>query len=122
MSVTPQIFCFILHVANFLSFMEIPSTCIFLFITDESGSSKLSTSSDAPLRIAPSPPRFSLSPKPSVIGTIQLSINDIREITQNFSSSCKIGEGGVGSVYRAKLADGRIVAIKRAKKVFYFLA
>ncbi|KAJ0984767.1 hypothetical protein J5N97_003123 [Dioscorea zingiberensis] len=82
----------------------------------ESVSTKVNTSSEAPLRVAPIPPRFSLSPQSTGIGTIHLSINEIREITQNFSPLYMIGEGGFGSVYRAKLADGRIIAIKRAKK------
>ena len=30
----------------------------------------------------------------------------------------KIGQGGFGAVYKAKLLDGTVVAVKRAKKVF----
>lgn len=36
--------------------------------------------------------------------------------TNNFSSSMQVGHGGYGSVYRGTLADGRVVAIKRAEK------
>ncbi|KAG1370019.1 putative Serine/threonine-protein kinase-like protein ACR4 [Cocos nucifera] len=35
--------------------------------------------------------------------------------TDNFSDDHKIGSGGFGSVYRAVLDDGRVVAIKRAE-------
>lgn len=36
--------------------------------------------------------------------------------TQNFSDSMQVGQGGYGKVYRGVLADGRVVAIKRAKE------
>ncbi|KAG1327893.1 calmodulin-binding receptor-like cytoplasmic kinase 3 [Cocos nucifera] len=68
------------------------------------------------LRIPPSPSRFSLSPQPSTIGPLHLSIDQITKLTQNFSSSLKIGEGGFAIVYKAELPDGQVVAIKRAKK------
>ncbi|WOL13535.1 calmodulin-binding receptor-like cytoplasmic kinase 3 [Canna indica] len=67
-------------------------------------------------RVPPSPSRFSSSPQLSRIGSIHLSINQIIKATQNFSSSMRLGEGGYGSVYKAVLPDGQIVAVKRAKK------
>lgn len=73
----------------------------------------------SPLRVPPSPSRFSMSPKLNRIGSIHLNVNQVLKVTQNFSSSLKIGEGGFGMVYKAQLPDGQTVAIKRAKKVSY---
>ncbi|KAJ4954227.1 hypothetical protein NE237_031059 [Protea cynaroides] len=42
-------------------------------------------------------------------------LEELRQATDNFSNSHKIGSGSYGSVYRAKLQDGRDVAIKRAE-------
>ena len=49
--------------------------------------------------------------------TEKFTIEGICKATKNFSPSFKIGQGGFGTVYKGKLADGTIVAIKRAKKV-----
>ncbi|CAL5339454.1 unnamed protein product [Camellia sinensis] len=70
----------------------------------------------SPLRVPPSPSRFSMSPKLSRIGSIHLNMSQVSRATHNFSSSMKIGEGGFGTVYKAQLADGQVVAIKRANK------
>ncbi|KAI8023902.1 Calmodulin-binding receptor-like cytoplasmic kinase 3 [Camellia lanceoleosa] len=70
----------------------------------------------SPLRVPPSPSRFSMSPKLSRIGSIHLNMSQVSRATRNFSSSMKIGEGGFGTVYKAQLADGQVVAIKRANK------
>ncbi|KAJ9183089.1 hypothetical protein P3X46_006998 [Hevea brasiliensis] len=37
---------------------------------------------------------------------------ELRNATEDFSTANKIGEGGFGSVYKGKLKDGRIAAIK----------
>lgn len=66
-------------------------------------------------KVAPSP-RFSFSPQPNKIGSLQLTINQVIKATQNFSPSLKLGEGGFGTVYKGVLHDGTVVAIKRAKK------
>lgn len=50
------------------------------------------------------------------LGSLSISIEEIRKATKNFSTSSKIGQGGFGAVYKGKL-DGLLVAIKRAKKV-----
>lgn len=44
-------------------------------------------------------------------------MEEIIQVTRNFSPSFKIGQGGFGAVYKAKLLDGTVVAVKRAKKV-----
>lgn len=70
-----------------------------------------------PLRVPASPSRFSMSPQLNRIGSMHLSVNQIMKATRNFSPSLKLGEGGFGTVYKAILPDGQIVAVKRAKKV-----
>ncbi|KAF0899459.1 hypothetical protein E2562_019958 [Oryza meyeriana var. granulata] len=40
------------------------------------------------------------------------SYNELRKATQDFSGANKIGEGGFGSVFRGRLKDGTIVAVK----------
>jgi serine/threonine protein kinase len=47
---------------------------------------------------------------------VNLTVQQILRATQNFSPSFKLGEGGFGTVYRAVLPDGQVVAVKRAKK------
>ncbi|XP_059635171.1 calmodulin-binding receptor-like cytoplasmic kinase 3 [Cornus florida] len=73
----------------------------------------------SPLRVPPSPSRFSMSPKLSRLGSIHLNMSQVARATQNFSPSMKIGEGGFGTVYKAQLQDGQVVAIKRAKKEYF---
>uniref|UniRef100_A0A1J3D486 non-specific serine/threonine protein kinase n=1 Tax=Noccaea caerulescens TaxID=107243 RepID=A0A1J3D486_NOCCA len=46
----------------------------------------------------------------------RFTIDEINEATKNFSPSFRIGQGGFGTVYKARLRDGTTVAIKRAKK------
>lgn len=70
----------------------------------------------SPHRVPPSP-RFSNSPKLSRLGSVHLNLSQIARATRNFSKSQLIGEGGFGTVYKARLGDGQVVSVKRAKKV-----
>ncbi|KAJ8768106.1 hypothetical protein K2173_021046 [Erythroxylum novogranatense] len=70
----------------------------------------------SPARVPPSPSRFFNSPKLTRLGSLHLNLSQVAKATSNFSPSFKIGEGGFGTVYRAQLEDGQVVAIKRAKK------
>ncbi|KAL5998391.1 hypothetical protein ACLOJK_009331 [Asimina triloba] len=42
----------------------------------------------------------------------QFSLKELKKATQGFRSSNKIGDGGFGSVYKGKLRDGSVVAVK----------
>ncbi|XP_027329322.1 calmodulin-binding receptor-like cytoplasmic kinase 3 isoform X2 [Abrus precatorius] len=70
----------------------------------------------SPLRVPPSPSRFSMSPKLSRLQSLHLNLSQVARATRNFSETLQIGEGGFGTVYKAKLEDGLIVAVKRAKR------
>ncbi|KAK1412854.1 hypothetical protein QVD17_34410 [Tagetes erecta] len=52
-------------------------------------------------------------------GIDELSFQDICKATGNFSAANIIGEGGFGTVYKGKLKNGSVIAIKRAKKMIY---
>ncbi|WVZ72155.1 hypothetical protein U9M48_020663 [Paspalum notatum var. saurae] len=44
---------------------------------------------------------------------------ELEEATDGFSSSKELGDGGFGTVYKGKLRDGRVVAVKRLYKNNY---
>ena len=71
----------------------------------------------SPLRVPPSPSRFSMSPELNRIGSVHLNMTQVARATRNFSSALQIGEGGFGIVYKGQLDSGQVVAIKRTKKV-----
>eukprot|EP00262_Sarcandra_glabra_P009464 TRINITY_DN23863_c0_g1_i1.p1 TRINITY_DN23863_c0_g1~~TRINITY_DN23863_c0_g1_i1.p1 ORF type:complete len:437 (+),score=62.85 TRINITY_DN23863_c0_g1_i1:153-1463(+) len=52
-------------------------------------------------------------------GGMKFTIAEIFKATRNFSPSFKIGQGGFGTVYKGRLEDGTLVAVKRAKKTVY---
>lgn len=56
-------------------------------------------------------------PRPHVGSTFTLA--ELNKATRKFSPAYKIGQGGFGAVYKGKLHDGTVVAIKRAKKKAY---
>lgn len=51
------------------------------------------------------------------LGPVIFSFGELQRATANFASVHQIGEGGFGTVFKGKLDDGTIVAIKRARKV-----
>ncbi|XP_066383102.1 probable LRR receptor-like serine/threonine-protein kinase At1g56140 [Miscanthus floridulus] len=51
---------------------------------------------------------YSIVGRPNVF-----AYSELRTATENFSSNNFLGEGGYGSVYKGKLADGRVVAVKQ---------
>eukprot|EP00250_Pteridium_aquilinum_P003051 c13381_g1_i1 orf=340-1884(-) len=52
-------------------------------------------------------------------GVKTFTLAELSKATKKFSSSSKIGQGGFGIVYKGRLEDGTLVAIKRAKKKVY---
>ncbi|XP_062192096.1 serine/threonine-protein kinase-like protein CCR4 [Phragmites australis] len=50
------------------------------------------------------------------LGCEEFTLKDLSRLTNGFAEERKIGSGSFGSVYRAKLPDGREVAIKRAER------
>ncbi|CAL4996198.1 unnamed protein product [Urochloa decumbens] len=50
------------------------------------------------------------------LGCEEFTLRELSRLTSGFAEESKIGSGSFGSVYRAKLPDGREVAIKRAER------
>ncbi|KAK8698417.1 hypothetical protein V6N13_114536 [Hibiscus sabdariffa] len=69
-----------------------------------------------PEKVPPSPSMFSISPNLNRIESVHLNMAQVMKATRNFSPALQIGEGGFGTVYKAQLDSGQVVAIKRAKK------
>lgn len=49
-------------------------------------------------------------------GVKSFTYAELAMATNNFNSSTQVGQGGYGKVYRGNLADGMVVAIKRAQE------
>uniref|UniRef100_A0ACD6AAE1 Uncharacterized protein n=1 Tax=Avena sativa TaxID=4498 RepID=A0ACD6AAE1_AVESA len=79
----------------------------------ESSSSRLCR--DADRMVMPAPERSPLQPA-RPLGCEEFTLKDLSRLTNGFAEEAKIGSGSFGSVYRAKLPDGRVVAIKRAER------
>lgn len=45
----------------------------------------------------------------------QFGIRELLTATENFNGKCILGKGGFGNVYKGKLSDGTVVAVKRLK-------
>ncbi|KAM2193384.1 hypothetical protein ACFX1R_027676 [Malus domestica] len=84
-------------------------------VSDSASSFGLSSFPASPLQVPPIP-IISMSSKLSRFGSVHLSLKQIAKATRNFSRSQQVGEGNFGTVYKARLDDGQVVSIKRAKK------
>ncbi|KAK6136267.1 hypothetical protein DH2020_029998 [Rehmannia glutinosa] len=70
-----------------------------------------------------SPLSFDVNPSSDVqeedlikLGNLRsFTLKELRHATENFSSKNILGSGGFGNVYRGKLEDGTLVAVKRLK-------
>ena len=49
-------------------------------------------------------------------GVKEFTYEEMVSATKNFDSSCVVGQGGYGKVYKGILADETVVAIKRAQE------
>ncbi|CAJ2630373.1 unnamed protein product [Trifolium pratense] len=52
----------------------------------------------------------------SIVESFQFNFDTIRVATSDFSDSNKLGQGGFGVVYRGKLPNGQMIAVKRLLK------
>ncbi|KAL6845666.1 hypothetical protein ACP4OV_024489 [Aristida adscensionis] len=65
--------------------------------------------------VMPTPEPWPLRPA-RALGCEEFTIKELSRLTNGFAEEAKIGSGSFGSVYRAKLPDGREVAIKRTER------
>ncbi|KAI5062344.1 hypothetical protein GOP47_0022883 [Adiantum capillus-veneris] len=53
---------------------------------------------------------------PENASALLFTMEELKKATSCFSSSCQIGQGSFGTVYKGRLTDGKEVAVKRARK------
>ncbi|CAO2205498.1 unnamed protein product [Urochloa humidicola] len=63
-----------------------------------------------------SPPSATTKRAARPLGCEEFTLRELSRLTNGFAEERKIGSGSFGSVYRAKLPDGREVAIKRSER------
>ncbi|XP_068489805.1 cysteine-rich receptor-like protein kinase 29 isoform X3 [Phaseolus vulgaris] len=51
-----------------------------------------------------------------IVESLQFNFDTIRVATADFSDSNKLGQGGFGAVYRGRLPNGQIIAVKRLSR------
>ncbi|VAI76445.1 unnamed protein product [Triticum turgidum subsp. durum] len=81
----------------------------------ESSSRRLCRDGDVEIMVMPARERSASQPA-RPLGCEEFTLKDLSRLTNAFAEEAKIGSGSFGSVYRAKLPDGREVAIKRAER------
>lgn len=83
----------------------IPGQCIFSdnYHVSSSGSSSARESSSRSAKTAPIQP----------ISVPAITVDELKDITDNFATKYFIGEGSYGRVYRGLLKNGKEVAIKK---------
>ncbi|XP_040382465.1 serine/threonine-protein kinase-like protein CCR4 [Oryza brachyantha] len=79
-------------------------------------SSTLGLCRDVEAVVMPAPESSPLPPPARPLGCEEFTVKELSRLTNGFAEERKIGSGSFGSVYRAKLPDGREVAIKRAER------
>ncbi|GJN12656.1 hypothetical protein PR202_ga30951 [Eleusine coracana subsp. coracana] len=84
----------------------------------ESSSRRLCRDTEEALAVLPRASSSSSPPtRPSrPLGCEEFTLRELSRLTNGFSEDARIGSGSFGCVYRAKLPDGREVAIKRAER------
>lgn len=59
------------------------------------------------------------NPEPVILGQLQcFTLWELRVVSDNFHPKNVLGSGGFGKVYKGRLADGSVVAIKRLKEEY----
>ncbi|KAK3123412.1 hypothetical protein QOZ80_8AG0630370 [Eleusine coracana subsp. coracana] len=61
----------------------------------------------------PAPSHIAHANNNESIDSLLLHISTLRDATDNFADSNKLGEGGFGAVYKGVLPDGQVIAVKR---------
>ncbi|TQE00933.1 hypothetical protein C1H46_013473 [Malus baccata] len=79
--------------------------------TDRSAGSETRSRSSSKFKLSQS-----TSSASGLIEMTNFSFEEILKATENFSPANKIGQGAFGTVYKGRLGDGSLVAVKRARK------
>ncbi|XP_024535182.1 calmodulin-binding receptor-like cytoplasmic kinase 2 [Selaginella moellendorffii] len=86
------------------------------FPKDESSNISKSSSPKEGTSLSSQPASSCIKMSTTGSGALTFTMAELNRITGSFSSSHKIGGGSSGTIYKGKLRDGTLVAVKRAKR------